>query len=234
MTQPGFIPPSTGLLYGCPSPLPDETTPSWFFRVAARYGLGHAKLLRMLGASSLPALEACLPSLLTQVLYVTGLAREAFSEMLFWGNTWAADSAAVWTQAGGRSPKQIQRYCLLCLESDKIPYLRYRWRFDFYRVCEEHTVLLNGACKRCGNYATPWERSPELNQPEPFGYGGCLCEPSVSERVRSLPPSVTANQLALQRTLVTSLRRGYHQHWSGAKVSPMHAIGAYTFRWANI
>jgi TniQ len=42
------------------------------------------------------------------------------------------------------------QFCPLCLEEDKEPYFRRRWRLAFIVSCERHHTLLHDRCPRCG------------------------------------------------------------------------------------
>ncbi len=57
-------------------------------------------------------------------------------------------------------PKQIRKqidkrthnglmYCPKCLEEDKIPYFRKKWRYTFYNVCPKHNMFLTDRCWAC-------------------------------------------------------------------------------------
>ncbi|MFW2516364.1 TniQ family protein [Aliarcobacter butzleri] len=40
-------------------------------------------------------------------------------------------------------------YCPKCLDEDKIPYFRKKWRYQFYNACPKHKVFLTDRCWRC-------------------------------------------------------------------------------------
>lgn len=42
------------------------------------------------------------------------------------------------------------QFCPLCLDEDKEPYFRRRWRLAFIVSCERHHTLLHDRCPRCG------------------------------------------------------------------------------------
>jgi TniQ len=48
-----------------------------------------------------------------------------------------------------------QQFCPLCLNEDKTPYLRRRWRLALAVVCAQHGVLLQDRCGSCGSPLVP-------------------------------------------------------------------------------
>lgn len=42
------------------------------------------------------------------------------------------------------------KFCPMCLQEDKIPYFRKRWRVIFYTICHKHNCYLYEKCSVCG------------------------------------------------------------------------------------
>lgn len=53
-------------------------------------------------------------------------------------------------------------YCPICLERDKVPYLRLIWRYSWYTYCHVHAVKMENRCHSCGALFQPNLLTPQL------------------------------------------------------------------------
>lgn len=53
-------------------------------------------------------------------------------------------------------------YCPVCLEEDKIPYMRLLWRYSWYTYCHVHAVKMENRCHSCDALFQPGLLSQEL------------------------------------------------------------------------
>jgi len=48
------------------------------------------------------------------------------------------------------------RYCPLCLQNDKVPFIRKKWLYPFITYCDDHNILLRETCPHCFEQIKFW------------------------------------------------------------------------------
>jgi uncharacterized C2H2 Zn-finger protein len=213
-------------------PKDDELISSWLTRLALAHGLNAVKfssiewpkkslfLANVDRASAPEILETLARRTGTAVEKVRGMQLTAYEGLLYTNN-----NNAVWNGmklfAGrpwimpvncARKSKQFGlQFCPYCLQEDKEPYFRRRWRLAFVTLCEQHGELLHDRCPRCGERVNFEARTLAIKIKLRRGtLAYCLrCDYDFRNTKRTQPRlAVTPDEIDFQKFLLDALNEG--------------------------
>ena len=137
-------------------PKKEEVLYSWIARMAAVYGMSPVHLLPDAAGPHYPsALVRSSDQVLGILAHSTGVPVKALAKRTVAGSSWR------WPQewwVGGTLPSP--QLCPMCLaadlnSSDRVQFLRLRWRCAAMTICPKHLMPLFEACYRCRNIKWP-------------------------------------------------------------------------------
>jgi hypothetical protein len=138
-------------ILGVPKPLPDEIFSSWCWRTSLKTGLSLKALLAQYGIT-VPSFWVDTGRVKIDVLRISSITMvepEHILKLMFSSKSVIGETefSCLTTEPLARRP--IYRYCLDCLKSDQVPYLRKRWRLAHIHLCDIHKNVLRDHCPSC-------------------------------------------------------------------------------------
>lgn len=139
-------------LYGAPKLLECESTFSWLHRLAQQQGKSFHEIVNFLQIEEIHdadvTSELKFKTMLAPVRQVSASEFELASAI----NRSIERSVTLRKQIyilGKTNP--CSAFCTECLRQDVIPYLRFEWRFKFWKICPVHRMELRLICPYCSN-----------------------------------------------------------------------------------
>lgn len=214
-------------------PKDDELISSWLTRLALAHGLNAVEfssiewpqkslfLANMCRASDPEILQTLARRTGTSVEKVQGMQLTAYEGLLYTSN-----HNPVWNRlnpSGGypwillincaRKSKQfVLQFCPYCLQEDKEPYFRRKWRLAFVTLCEKHGEVLHERCPRCGERVNFETRALAIKIKLRRGaLAYCLhCDYDYRNTERIRPRlMVTPDEIDFQKFLLDTLNEGW-------------------------
>jgi hypothetical protein len=160
------MPSSIPRLYDCPLPLEDESFSSWTVRASVHYSMPTKKFILMaLGVDTYHHAfvdhDVCAPeNLFRRLGQMTGQESVLFESMFRLTPRRLSWPSVGWLHINLRYGRQLSKFCVECLRSDKVPYFRNLWRYTAISRCDIHHVEFAEACRHCGQPVAPSRYAP--------------------------------------------------------------------------
>ncbi len=110
-----------------------------------------------------------------------------------------------------------QQFCVLCLSSDTVSYLRKSWRIGCNTICPEHQILLQDRCNYCSQPISPHRadiNNSFLFQERTSMHRCVFCRKEFCVSTRS----VTAEELEMQSKIDLVIEAGYVEICPGTTI----------------
>lgn len=199
-------------LYGAPNIISGESISSWLQRLSQQQGLSIDKLFSFVDANVPNDLDsAILEDELTNLVKICGLTSKDFQVIKAIGRSIRAEKLLQWQIRKRQDGRPVSAFCSACLNTDRIPYYRIEWRFQFWKYCPEHKLALLLSCSDCQREIVLDRAILLSSAPAP---SLAYCRFCLSRHAEDSKSAVIENQnieakISVQRSIMASVLQGY-------------------------